>query len=91
MKRLAEIRAARMLGGDAIGMSTVPEVIAAVHCGLKVLGFSLLTNMAAGMVKTAYVPGEVSRTAESVKDTFCALVTSCLSRPSPPPPATERS
>ena len=87
----AEIRAARILGGDAIGMSTVPEVIAAVHCGLKVLGFSLLTNMAAGMVKTAYVPGEVSRTAESVKDTFCALVTSCLSRLPQPSASTERS
>ena len=56
----------------------------------RALGFTLLTNMAAGMVKTAYVPGEVSRTAESVKDTFCALVKSCLSR-LPHPPATERS
>ncbi len=76
----AEIRAARILGGDAIGMSTVPEVIAAVHCGMKVLGFSLLTNMAAGMVKRAYVPGEVTQTAQAVKDTFCALVKNCLIR-----------
>jgi purine-nucleoside phosphorylase len=76
----AEIRAARILGADAIGMSTVPEVIAAVHCGMKILGFSLLTNMAAGMVKTAYVTGEVTQTAEMVKDSFCNLVRICLTR-----------
>ncbi|NLT58360.1 MAG: purine-nucleoside phosphorylase [Clostridiales bacterium] len=74
----AEIRAARILGADAIGMSTVPEVIAAAHCGYRILGFSLLTNMAAGMVKRAYVPGEVTETAERVKERFCNLVTGCL-------------
>lgn len=45
----AEIRAIRMLGGDAVGMSTVPDAQACRHCGLKVLGLSLMTNMAAGM------------------------------------------
>lgn len=45
----AEIHAFRTLGADAVGMSTVPEAIAASHCGLPVLGLSLITNMAAGM------------------------------------------
>jgi purine-nucleoside phosphorylase len=45
----AEIRMARLLGAQAVGMSTVPETILARHAGLKVLAMSLLTNMAAGM------------------------------------------
>ena len=44
----AEIRAVRALGGDAVGMSTAPEAIVAGHCGMEVLGFTLLSNMAAG-------------------------------------------
>ena len=47
----AEIRAFRLLGGDAVGMSTVPECLAAVHCGMKVVGVSVITNFGAGMVK----------------------------------------
>ena len=45
----AEIQACRTLGADAVGMSTVPEVITAAHCGMQVLAFSLITNMAAGV------------------------------------------
>lgn len=46
----AEIRAGRILGGDAVGMSTVTEVLTAAHCGIKVLGLSLISNMAAGVL-----------------------------------------
>ena len=54
----AEIRAIRTLGGDAVGMSTVPEVIVAAQCGLPVLGLSCITNMAAGMVANRVVSDE---------------------------------
>ena len=49
----AEIRAFRILGADAVGMSTVPEVLAARHCGLRVIAVSGITNLAAGMVEGA--------------------------------------
>ncbi len=55
----AEIRAFRTLGADAVGMSTVPEVIAASHCGLQVLAFSLITNMAAGVLDQPLTEEEV--------------------------------
>ncbi len=55
----AEIRAFRTLGADAVGMSTVPETIAASHCGLQVLAFSLITNMAAGVLDQPLTEEEV--------------------------------
>lgn len=55
----AEIRAFRTLGADAVGMSTVPEVIAANHCGMEVLAFSLISNMAAGILEQPLTEAEV--------------------------------
>lgn len=75
----AEVRAARVLGADAVGMSTVPEAIAAGHCGMQVLGFSLSTNMAAGILDQPLSEEEVLVTAEAAKRDFSALVLKCLS------------
>lgn len=74
----AEIRAARILGADAVGMSTVPEVIAASHCGIKVLGISCLTNMGAGILDQPLSHEEVLETSERVKEHFKALLKSIV-------------
>jgi len=63
----AEIRMARTLGADAVGMSTVPEVLAARHMGIRVLGLSCITNMAAGVIKQKLDHREVLEVAEKVK------------------------
>lgn len=76
----AEIRAVRVLGGDAVGMSTAPEAIVAGHCGMEVLGFTLLTNMAAGILDQPLSEKEVLDAAEACKGKFSALVRSCLKR-----------
>jgi purine-nucleoside phosphorylase len=70
----AEIRALRTLGGDAVGMSTVPEVIVARHANLKVLGLSCISNMAAGILDQPLSHDEVIETTEKVKGNFLNLV-----------------
>lgn len=74
----AEIRAARVLGADAIGMSTVPEVIVARHCGMDVLGITLLTNMAAGILDQPLTEDEVLIAAENGKAKFSGLIRGVL-------------
>ena len=74
----AEIRAAKTLGADAVGMSTVPEVIAAAHAGMEILGFSLICNMAAGLQTHALSEQEVLDAAEASKETFSKLILGCL-------------
>ena len=76
----AEVRAARILGADAVGMSTAPEVIVAGHCGMQVLGFTLLSNMAAGILDQPLSEQEVLDAAEACKDKFSRLVLSCLKK-----------
>jgi purine-nucleoside phosphorylase len=75
----AEIRMARTLGGDAVGMSTVPEVIIANYCGLSVLGISCITNMAAGILDQPLSHLEVIETSNKVSNEFKVLVKSILS------------
>jgi purine-nucleoside phosphorylase len=70
----AEIRMARVLGADAVGMSTVPEAIAAAHCGLEVLGISCITNMAAGMLDQPITSEEVLAISAARRPEFTALV-----------------
>ena len=76
----AEIRAIRVLGGDAVGMSTVHECIAANHAGMRILGITLVTNMAAGILDQPLSGEEVIAAGEQAKGKFSKLILGFLER-----------
>jgi purine-nucleoside phosphorylase len=76
----AEIRFFRTIGADAVGMSTVPEALAARHMGIEVLGLSCITNMAAGVLPQPLNHEEVLETARRVRGTFIAMLEGIIER-----------
>jgi purine-nucleoside phosphorylase len=74
----AEVRMARILGADAVGMSTAPEVIIAGHCGMRILGLTLVSNMAAGVLPQPLSEEEVLEAAAAARDRFSGLLLACL-------------
>ncbi|WP_114571570.1 purine-nucleoside phosphorylase [Exiguobacterium flavidum] len=76
----AEVKMARLLGGDVVGMSTVPEVIVARHSDMRVLGISCVSNMAAGILDQPLNHEEVIETTERVKGHFLSLVRGTLKK-----------
>lgn len=76
----AEIRAARLLGADAVGMSTVTEALTAAHCGMPLLCLSVMTNMAAGVLDAPLCNGEVEETAGIIAGRFSDYVAKIVGR-----------
>ena len=76
----AEINMYKLLGADAVGMSTVCEAIAAVHCGFKVCGISCITNKAAGITGEPLSDEEVGVAASKASDKFCLLIEELVKR-----------
>ena len=71
---------AQILGADAVGMSTAPEVIVASHSGMDVVGISCITNMAAGILNQPLDHEEVIETTQKVKSEFLSLVKKVVNR-----------
>ena len=76
----ADIRMMRVLGADAVGMSTVPEAIAANHMGMKICGISCISNLAAGMTQNPLTHEEVQETADMAAAAFQKLVTESVKK-----------
>lgn len=76
----AEIRYIKMIGADAVGMSTVPEVLIAVHGGMKVVAMSCITNMAAGLSETSPNHEEVMEMADKLSNDMCKLTTEYIGK-----------
>lgn len=74
----AEIKMVKTMGGDAVGMSTVPEVIVARHCGMDILGISLITNKAAGLGQNRLAHTEVISTAKQAQNNLTGLVNTLI-------------
>jgi len=80
----AEIRMIRLLGGDAVGMSTVPDVMTAAHAGMRVLGISCITNLAAGILDQPLSHEEVLEAGRKIGKTFLGLIDGVISRMNSP-------
>ena len=76
----AEIRAYRMMGADAVGMSTMPELLLANELGIRTLGISLITNLATGLSKNKLEHAEIKDVADSRKNEFAKLVRELISK-----------
>ena len=77
-RALSDFRAARVLGADAVGMSTGPETIVAAHCCMEVMGVTLLANMSAGVLPQPLSGAEVNGAAEAAAPVFSEFLLSCL-------------